>query len=379
VTGTARRWVARLSGVVALLALSVSAVPAPPTGVAIAGLRLTAAPAAASGPVTIVTVPAVTGLPVTLDGITKLTDAAGKAHMETGRGPDLENRITLSPTRELTIEGKQVLVRPARIYASDRNVQIAVDLAYFVRFRFSDPEGTELDASRIGTVVVKSETGEIVTVPAAEGSWLQGNRVVGGGGAPRVRDLAWSVQEIRYAGSNVVNASQQRFLPAEQPDVPVELLFFGMTVRMRDALFGFEQRGSVDLEYPDGSTQRLPLGDDGELAVPALPRGEYTLTPVGPGPRISRPLALSRTQDVDVSFYSWLDLLVVGLLVVGVAGGLAWVGARRRGTGRRQPTRGAGPPEDEETAETAAGERRAAGHSIESSGEDAVGVDRVAR
>jgi hypothetical protein len=222
-------------------------------------------------------------------------------------------------------------VRPARIYASDRKVQIAVDVDYFVRFHFADTAGGRLDGATIDTVVVKSETGEVVRVPAAEGAWLQGNRVVGGSGAPRIRDLAWSVQEIQFAGSNVVNASQQRFVPAEQRDVDVELLFFSMTVHMHDAFFAFPQRGSVDLEYPDGSTQRFSLGGNGTLTIPALPRGQYTLTSVGPGPRMSRPLAISRTQDIQLAFYSWLDILSVVGIVVLFAGGLAWVGAIRRG------------------------------------------------
>ena len=139
------------------------------------------------------------------------------------------------------------------------------------------------------------------------------------------------MQEIQFAGSNVVNASQQRFVPAEQRDVDVELLFFSMTVHMHDAFFAFPQRGSVDLAYPDGSTQRFSLGGDGTLTIPSLPRGQYTLTSVGPGPHMSRPLAISRTQDIQLGFYSWLDILSVVGIVVLFAGGLAWVGAIRRG------------------------------------------------
>jgi hypothetical protein len=326
---SAWRPVARLLGVLVLAAGVLGAVLTPPGDGAL--LRTAAAPSALPGPVSVVTVPAVAGFPVTLDGVTEYTDAAGRAHMPGGSGADLADRITLVEKAELSVGGVPVVVRPARIYASDRSVQIAVDVDYFVRFHFADVEGDQLDAAKIDTVVVKSETGEVVRVPAAEGSWLQGNRVVGGSGAPRVRDLAWSVQEIQFAGSNVVNASQQRFVPAEQRDVDVKLLFFSMTVHMHDAFFAFPQRGSVDLEYPDGSTQRFSFGGDGTLTIPALPRGQYTLTSVGPGPRMSRPLAISRTQDIQLAFYSWLDILSVVGIVVLFAGGLAWVGAIRRG------------------------------------------------
>jgi hypothetical protein len=46
---------------------------------------------------------------------------------------------------------------------------------------------------------------------------------------------------------------------------------------------------------------------------------------------MSRPLAISRTQDIQLAFYSWLDILSVVGIVVLFAGGLAWVGAIRRG------------------------------------------------
>ena len=129
--------------------------------------------------------PAVAGFPVTLDGVTAYTDDAGRARMPTGSGPDLADRITLVEKAELAIGGAPVVVRPARIYASDRKVQIAVDVDYFVRFHFADTAGGRLDGAKIDTVVVKSETGEVVRVPA--GQRAPGCRATGssGGAGPR--------------------------------------------------------------------------------------------------------------------------------------------------------------------------------------------------
>jgi hypothetical protein len=382
-TRTARRRSRLLLGAVALAATALGTVLTTPPGAAgdAGTLRLAAAPGEAPGPVSIATVPPVAGFAVTLDGVTKLTDDAGKAVMETGSGPDLAERLSLPDSSTSMIGGQKVLVRPARVYVSDRSVQIAMDLDYFVQFHFQDTDGTQLDAAGIDTVVVKSETGEVVEVPAATGSWLRGNRVVGGSGAPRVRYLAWSVQEIEYAGSNLVNASQQRFVPAEQQDVTVDLLFFGMSVHMHDAFFGFPQTGAVELEYPDGSTRRFDLGDDGQLAIPALPRGAYELTPVGPGPRMSRPLAISRAQEVDLAFYSWLDILALLAVLAGLAGGLAYTGGIRRGPRpprhrhrhRHRPPRSRR-PRSEHTDEAAPGDRRPAGHRAEPFSDAAVGA-----
>jgi hypothetical protein len=295
-----------------------------------ARLRTAAAPSPETLAVVVGTMPAVAGFTVTLDGLAQITDSEGKAVFEgVPSEPALANRVTGEEVT-LPIDGRQVLVRPAQINTSGSTVVMALELSYLVHFRFSDTRGAALDAATVDDVVVKSETGEIVTVPVGEDRWLQGTRVVGGSGAPRLRVLSWSIQEVMLAGSNVVNASQQRFLPAETQDVVVELLLFDMHVYMHDALFGFSYSGAVDLDYPDGHIRRFDLDEEGRLTVPNLPRGEYTVTPVGPGPTMPRPLAVSRVQEVNLAFYSWLDILVVLGAVLGLAGGLAWVGRVRR-------------------------------------------------
>ena len=295
-----------------------------------ARLRTAMAPSAETGAVVVGTMPAVAGFTVTLDGLAQITDSEGKAVFEAvSLEPALRNRVTGEEVT-LPINGQQVLVRPSHIDTSGSTVVMALDLSYLVHFHFSDTLGAALDAATVDKVVVKSETGEIVTVQVGEDHWLQGNRVVGGRGALRVRLLTWSVQEVLIAGANVVNASQQRFLPAQTQDVAVELLLFDMHVYMYDALFGFSYSGAVDLEYPDGHTRRFDLDEEGRLTVPNLPRGEYTVTPVGPGPTMPRPLALSRAQEVNLAFYSWLDIMVILGAFLGLAGGLAWVGRVRR-------------------------------------------------
>jgi hypothetical protein len=295
-----------------------------------ARLRTAMAPSAETGAVVVGTVPAVAGFTVTLDGLAQITDSEGKAVFEAvSFEPALANRVTGEEVT-LPINGQQVLVRPAQINTSGSTVVMSLELSYLVHFRFADTLGTALDAATVDKVVVKSETGEIVTVQVGEDRWLQGSRVVGGRGALRVRLLSWSVQEVVIAGANVVNASQQRFLPAQTQDVAVELLLFDMHVYMYDALFGFSYSGAVDLEYPDGHTRRFDLDEEGRLTVPDLPRGEYTVTPIGPGPTMPRPLALSRAQEVNLAFYSWLDIMVILGAFLGLAGGLAWVGRVRR-------------------------------------------------
>jgi hypothetical protein len=152
------------------------------------------------------------------------------------------------------------------------------------------------------------------------------------------------VQIVDYRGSNLVNASQQNFFPADQHSVRVKLLFFGLKIHVRDAFFGFPQSGRVELTYPDGHTRVLTLTSNGDLTLPSLSRGYYTVRLLGPGPAFSRPLAVSRNQEIDLSFYSWLDIALLLAAVLGAAFGLALTGRIRRRRGRKQSGRPEEPP-----------------------------------
>ena len=290
-----------------------------------------AAPQSAPGAMTIQTVPAVAGFPVILDGATAVTDGSGAAHFRSPPG-GLDKRVTLNQA-VVAIGGREVRASASKIYHERDEgtaADLALDLMYRVRFAFSDMAGSPVDASVIKAVTVKSVIGKVVDLPAHEDNWLQGSRVVPLQGSLQVKPVYWTIQRVEYSGSNVVNASQQRFLPDEQKDVTVKLLFYRVDVALQDAVFGFTQTGEIDLVYPDGRSSRFSLDGDGRLTLPALPRGDYTITTIGAGPDMSRPLALSRDQVVELNFYSWLDIGVIGAFILLLAVGLPWLGWRRR-------------------------------------------------
>ena len=307
-----------------------------------ARVRLAAAPTAPAdaaravemAPFILKTVPPVAGFPVTMDGVTARTDAAGRAHfIAPATHAPIEDRVTLTEAT-LPIDGQQVRVRVDHIYP-DRT--LALDLSYLVTFGFTGADGRAVDPSDLQDLTVRSETGEVVHVRPREPTWLQGSRVIKRFDVMDVKTLHWSVQKAQLSGSNLVNASQQVFVPAEKQSVDVRLAFFALDVHVQDAIYGLSYGGHLELTYPDGHARRFPLDADGRLSIRALPRGDYTLTILGPGPKMSRPLAVSRNQDVGLAFYSWSDIVTVLGVLIALFVGLLWIGrVRRQGRARRR-------------------------------------------
>jgi hypothetical protein len=278
--------------------------------------------------VVIGTVPPVVGYPVTVGGVTHLTDNTGVVGFVTPvTSEDLSDRLTVGD-RTVSIAGRPVQVTPTRLYSFESGAaQIALDLSYPVRFHFSGPAG--LTGEPINTITLKSETGQVSDLPAGQSSWLEGTRAGLVGTRLAAKNVEWSIQKVVYGGSNVVNESQQRFSPASTADVAVPLLFYSFDLHVRDALFGFSRSGVVELDAA------------GRLHLASLPRGNYVLTPMGPGPRMAQTLTISRNQSIEFSYYSWLDIMTVLGVVVLLAGALALAGwLRRRRPQRVSPSDG---------------------------------------
>lgn len=198
-----------------------------------------------------------------------------------------------------------------------------------VTFRFANLEGAAVPRDSLGEVLLKSSIGSLTKLPAGTATaLLQSTRVVPDNSGLEVKDLYYTVQDVDVDGNNVVNRSQTKFLPQRHRRVAVPLLFFDATVRARDALFGWGVSGSLNLEYPNGHSKALTLGDGGRVALPGLPRGQYHLSVDGPGLKLMQPVAMSRPQDVDLKVFTWLDIAAVAVAGLCVAIGLVLVGRR---------------------------------------------------
>jgi hypothetical protein len=286
--------------------------------------------------VEIATLPAYADYPVILDGHEVRTDAAGVAHFEVaGNVGGLTNRLILKP-KIFRIHGVLQRVEPARFQAKGRYNKILFNVFYQSRFTFKNSNGGPLDNSAIHELTVKNSIGAVKSLAAHEPTWLQGSRVVPLAGGLEVKKLYWTVQDVQYAGTSVVNSSQQRFLPADTQDVQVSLLFYSARLRVHDALFGFRRGGSILLIYPDQTQKGFSLQANGSVLLPSLPRGNYSVVLASMGPRMTQQIAISTNQDLDLKYYGWIDIAVIGLVTLFFTVGLLWIGVRRRRTAARR-------------------------------------------
>ena len=298
--------------------------------------------------VSVRTVPAVSGITITLDGRRYVTDSAGRVLLPRSRdvaATDLWPRIAVHQRR---IDA-DTIVRFARWFSVGTDAVAALDTIRRVSWQFVDTDGAPVPTGRVERLVLRSTTGEVRVVRSELGRprWLFARRVSLIRGKPVLKDVGYAVQRISVLGSNVVNSGQQTFLPEQQRTVRFKLAFFTLTIRGEDALFGSSVGSRVQLRLPNGSMRDLQLVH-GRALAPALPRGTYRISLRGGVYRLAQPLLLSRSQVVVVPVVTWLDVLAVGGGLLVLAIGLVLVGrphlarraaarvVRRRGSTTRQ-------------------------------------------
>ena len=327
-------------------------------GLALVVLMATALPAAAAVTrLRLRTVPALGGVRFSLDGRTIVTGADGSVAVRTVTG---RHRIVVTPPRSLPagIEVKFAgwldhYPRPRRVlllHPGNDTVEVGFIVSYPVSIRVVDPRGKELPASAIQGITLSSSVGERFRVlPGGPPQTFAANRVIREQNGLASVPVRYSALSVRMGGSNVVYRGSQDFYVAPSAPWNIKALLFPLTVRVRDALFGFPIGSAVHLTLPDGSIRELPLGSGRAAAASDLPRGEYTLVAKGLGLGLSYPLTLSKPQTAKLLFLSWVDiaavLLFAGLFFIG----LPIAGKRMgRGNGRRPLAwrigQGVGPP-----------------------------------
>jgi phospholipase C len=334
-----RRWVIYLGYGAALILASVligwGALrrPAPAALALVVLFTLSADPAKAQTserarvPGTIQTVPTVPGMRFAVDGYRFEADRDGRVYLPPGARGSLRALDTeIAPGVRAEFD---------RWYQGHRIA--AINLYHRVRARFVDQSGNAIDPSGVASVTLRGSNGGRHVLTRKRALWLQGNRVVPESGGRRSTALRYAAEKVLVAGSNVVHRGQQRFTPAANPTIELRLLFFAVRVTVRDALLGFPIGSRIRLQYPNGRELQEALGPSAELTLKSLPRGDYRVSVDALGISSSRPVALSRDQEVDLRVISWLDLAVVLVGLASIA--LALVFVRRPAAVRRRGAR----------------------------------------
>jgi phospholipase C len=333
-----RRWVIYVGyGAVLVLAAALigwAALRRPALATLALALALAAGPAAAGAqaappdelPRAIRTVPAVPGMRF---------EAAGRRFEAGADGRALVPPAVARKARSLRALNSQVApgvrARFDRWYRGRRIA--AIDLYHHVSASFADPSGNSVDPRAVHSLVLRGSDGGRHVLTGTGSVWLRGNRVIPESGGRTSTALHYAVDRVTVAGSNVVHRGQQRFFPAQRRTLQIRLLLFAVRVTARDALLGFPIGSAVRLQYPNGAARRESLGPRAELTLGSLPRGDYRVAVDALGISSSRPVALSRDQEVNLRVISWLDVAVVLLGLASVA--LALLFARRPARARR--------------------------------------------
>jgi hypothetical protein len=252
-------------------------------------------------------------------------------------------------------------VRFLRWLGGPRKAVAALETDRRVTWRFVDLTGSPVDVRRIQRLVLRSITGDVTTYTGAqltEPQWLLAQRVVPRTGGVEPKDLFYSVQAVDVLRSNVVNASQQRFVPTTDTRLTFHLSFYPLALRAEDVLFGRPAGTYAKVEFPDGHVERVPL-DHGVIELGSLPRGTYYVKVQGGAFSFRTPVAVSKPQNAVFPVVTYLDvalmtgvltMFALGLLLIGrpslAARPLRALGRVRRSSRAFAGRRRAGPEEE---------------------------------
>jgi hypothetical protein len=285
---------------------------------------------AAAQTVEVETIPALSGVRFAIEGRTFRTDARGKVDLPLGslsKGQTLRGKVKVYDKRL----SRTARARFSRWYGGST---AALSFEYLVRPVFRNLDGEPVDPELVSSVSLKARNGVRTTIRGGDAKWLPGTRVVPyhthtlATSALLSKNIDYQIEKVLVDGANVVNRAQQRFLPRRTRVVPVSLLFFETRVAARDAFFGFPIGSAVVLRYPSGRSEHHRLGAGATTVLRSLPRGEYDVKVEGGGISFTRPLSVSRNQEVELKVLSWVDIGLAALVLAAFT--LGPIVARRR-------------------------------------------------
>jgi hypothetical protein len=287
--------------------------------------------------VTITTVPAVPGVPVSV-GTEKATtgpDGTAKVNIDKVGATSLEAHLDLVADQQTRVSfirwGDQVYdTKRAITVRGDATFVLGLRTAYQASVRFVDQDGQPVDPTTISRARFTSSTGGELVLTNFENAWWEAGTAVSRTGGLQPSTTLWRLSEVEMAGTNVVNQGQQAFSPMINGMWTVNLLLFDLVVHTRDAITGSSLNGMAELVFPDSSSRTSPIGNDGSARFSGLPRGSYVVKLGTDGIAPTTPIALSRSQEATIRVISSFDIALAGGLMLVSLLALLWIGRRRQ-------------------------------------------------
>jgi len=278
---------------------------------------------------TLETVPALAGIPISVNGRVLTTNSEGLAIVDIDTPGTVNLEVLQKSDGNIDENTRATFVRwsddgfqPARTFdiTDDDHLQIGLSVSHPVTHSFVDLGGNVVDYSKIAGMQVRTSTGGLVSFTDDQPKWITATEIARRRTGLEATNILYSVESVTIDGTNVVNRYQQHFLAGVNSPWQIQVLLYSATVTANDALFGFPVGNGISLEYPDGHVKSLTFGADKTISLETLARGTYRLKVDGVQSLTGwTPIALSRDQAVQLQVFSYLDVAVIAALGVLVA------------------------------------------------------------
>ena len=287
--------------------------------------------------VRIQTIPATPGLAFEINGQTIVSDADGVADVKIGYAGRYEvtarvdkysspdQRIEFSRWVDNTFQPFTFIQVP-----SNQTIEVGLNVYEQVGESFVDLNGSPVNTTRVSQFTIRSAQGDTFVLKDGTPQWIPASRIARRQAGLEATPLQYSVINVTVDGSNVVNASQQRFFAQPNGNWQISLILYSLSIHATDGLFGSSVGKSVNLVYPDGKVLNYPYDLSGTVSIHGLARGNYSVQVIGAkGLKQVIPVALSRSQTVEIKIPTNVDLLLLFFLGMLVVLGLLVFGRRQ--------------------------------------------------
>ena len=310
------------------------------------------------------TVPSVPGARVVFDGVTHLTDAAGKLTLSTFAGshqiqilPPTSHRPGMKVRFSRWLDGLALPSRTLSLHQGLNNMAAGFAFSYRIKVRFTNGEGKPVPLSDVKKLTMANSLGQRFTFPPDHPPGvLAANRIVRDQFGLHALPIRYSVRDVLFSGAHVVYGGSQNFYVHEHRVWIIRLLLFPMRIEVRDALLGFPIGSGVRVQLEGGASRVVPLGSGHAVTLSGMPRATYELVAKGPGFGLSSPATLTKPLVARLLLLSWVDIGAVAGFAVLFVVGLPVLGGRirRRSDGKRLPRWHVGHLDERQAGETRA-------------------------